>query len=201
MGAMARDHGSNGANRRARWLCAAHILPCGNVGSLEHRLASRTSTGIDPVTGRFFYEDPTHERRITTDALVAVAEQHGFACERAWYANQHAGAVDWITQGRPHHNWKIGRAYPSLGFWLALLSALRLPARAVDRFRQKARRPIHHAALVMAPLYPLSKPLDAWLSRQSEKEWYDRQDDPAGSEQYALLLRPPASTAPSKGRD
>lgn len=42
-----------------------HVLPCGNPGSLEHKIASLARNGIDKKNGRFFFEESGHLRRLT----------------------------------------------------------------------------------------------------------------------------------------
>lgn len=56
---------------------ACVILPCGNPGSLEERVVRMGADGVDPDSGRFFYEDPGHLRRLTSDRLSGLFRDEG----------------------------------------------------------------------------------------------------------------------------
>lgn len=58
--------------RRGGYLCA--MLPCGNAGSFEERLTRLMRDGKHrSITGsmRFYFEDPTHLRRMESDRIPA----------------------------------------------------------------------------------------------------------------------------------
>ncbi len=75
-----------------------HILPCGNAGSFEYNLSAMVNNGINyDVGGRFFYEDPSHLRRLTSAELNAIASENSFYFVDGFYANQFYGAVKWIA--------------------------------------------------------------------------------------------------------
>lgn len=44
-----------------------HILPCGNSGSLEHKISLLVNNGIDKTNGKYFFEEPGHLRRLNTE--------------------------------------------------------------------------------------------------------------------------------------
>jgi SAM-dependent methyltransferase len=76
----------------------AHILPCGNKGSLEYNLATLVVDGIDANLGnRFYYEDKGHLRRLTSDELSMVHNNFGMSQENAWFQNQQYGSLDWMS--------------------------------------------------------------------------------------------------------
>lgn len=75
-----------------------HSFPCNHPGSLEHLLSEAVRDGIDPVSGKFFFEDTAHQRRLSrrqTEELFVVG---GFSSVDASYANRFAGAVKWIAE-------------------------------------------------------------------------------------------------------
>ena len=76
---------------------ACVILPCGNAGSLEERVVRMRTDGADPETGRFFFEDPGHLRRLTTEATRELFLREGLVLVRHWYANQLWGALAWLA--------------------------------------------------------------------------------------------------------
>ena len=76
----------------------AHILPCGNKGSLEYNVASLVANGIDANLGnRFYYEDKGHLRRLTSDELCWVHNKFGMSQENAWFQNHYYGSLDWMS--------------------------------------------------------------------------------------------------------
>jgi SAM-dependent methyltransferase len=79
-----------------------HILPCGNPGSYEYNIAALKVNGIEKEKdNRFFFEEPGHLRRLTTDEFVKWENRIGFQLKEHFYANQEAGAINWITKASP----------------------------------------------------------------------------------------------------
>lgn len=75
-----------------------HILPCGNLGSFEHDLASKIPGGIDPENGnRFYFEDVGHVRRLTSNQLESLVDEFQYKPHKAWFANQRYGALEWMS--------------------------------------------------------------------------------------------------------
>ncbi len=77
-----------------------HILRCGNRGSLEYRICDLKSNGIEKGN-RFFFEEPGHLRRLTTDEFTNCERQIGFTLKKEFYSNQFDGAINWITKSSP----------------------------------------------------------------------------------------------------
>ena len=74
-----------------------HILPCGNEGSFEHKICLLMKNGINEKMGnRFFYEDPGHIRRLTTEQLNALMAKYGFKLAKEYYSHQYYGSINWI---------------------------------------------------------------------------------------------------------
>ena len=79
-----------------------HILPCGNPGSYEYNIVQLRKNGIEKdKDNRFFFEEPGHLRRMTTDEFSAWEKKIGFELGENFYTNQYAGAINWITKASP----------------------------------------------------------------------------------------------------
>ncbi|MEX2631225.1 MAG: class I SAM-dependent methyltransferase [Tistlia sp.] len=195
-----------------------HILPCGNPGSLEQRLVARIEGGIEGEGRRFFFEDPGHLRRLTSDDLARPLGRHGFALRRAWYANQSWGGVRWLTanladaaeitpvaRGRNPGDRLALAAYRS---GLVGLALLRHPGALWRRLRRADRRrfgPVKRAAYLAAwPVLGVlrwpSTLLDVGLTRLAEAEWRDRREQPHGSEMYLYFVSQGPEEAAGAGR-
>jgi len=180
-----------------------HILPCGNEGSFERGVCLLRRDGINPeLENRYFFEDEGHLRRLTTERFGALCAKYGFALVREYYANQHDGAINWITQRRPDFIRMFtessealdGRArsrlaklrYALLGLW-----ALRYPVLVVESRVKKEKRTLRDWLLMIAgaPFYAIAKPVDAYVKRRALREWELRKAEPNGSEMYLLFKR------------
>lgn len=101
--------------RDGGYVCA--ILPCANRGSIEELATRLVENGVErSSTGeaRFFYEDPGHLRRLTSDQLTAAFAEHGCELVTELYA-RHLAAVSYI------------------GSWPALVRQMFDPTRARTR--------------------------------------------------------------------
>lgn len=161
-----------------------HVLPCGNPGSFEHGLCVGRPGGIDPGTGRFFFEEPGHVRRLTLLQAEAIFGRRGLELGSAWFANQQWGAVAWITENDPRFIRNLAGHRPSIAAALLALGALRYPAALVESPRRFASRKRALAFWAALPLYPLAKAVGAVAAGLAALEWSRRRDDPAGSEMY-----------------
>jgi SAM-dependent methyltransferase len=183
------------------------IMPCGNPGSLEHELCSARRDGIEAGRGnRFFFEDEGHLRRLTSAQLVAAVRVHGFSPTRQYFANQHYGALKWLTEQSPQ--WLKRTFDPAAAIddrarqWLAALRrrVLRLrflrrpPSMLVPgmewRLQKPRRSPLEMLALCVSnPVTIVSGSVDRWLQRAAEREWSERAADEAGSEMYLVFAK------------
>ena len=179
-----------------------HILPCGNEGSLEHKICALRTDGINAaMENRFFYEDTGHVRRMTTSQFRAMAGEAGFQLVEEYYSNQHDGAVDWITQNEPAFVLALTdpskardeggrRELSAIRRRLLVASVLRNLRSRVRGFRGGRMSAKAWAGLIAGlPLYPASSLLDASIRRKSQAEWEGRKTDPAGSEMYLYFKR------------
>jgi trans-aconitate methyltransferase len=188
------------AKRRAFML---HVLPCGNPGSFEHRVCSVMKDGIDPARGnRFFFEEPTHLRRLTTAELVDLARRHAFELKAEAYGSQYYGALDWITQSPPGVVLALTayrraidpaarRRLLSLRLKLMALWALRMPSAFFElRSHRRNKHPADYPLLAIgALLYPFSKPVDWLIARRARSEWEQHRSERNGSEMFLYFER------------
>lgn len=180
-----------------------HILPCGNPGSLAHRICKNVRNGIDPARGnRYFFEEVGHLRRLSTDDLVSLWKKDGLGLERAYYAEQFVGAVNAVTQfdlgfvqafadpglaATP----QAARSLRAVRFALSAIWLMRKPA-AVVRYKLRfgCRNLRDYAMLTVGAIaYPFSAGVE-WLLRElSAREWIKRRRESGGSEMYVHLTR------------
>jgi 2-polyprenyl-3-methyl-5-hydroxy-6-metoxy-1,4-benzoquinol methylase len=182
-----------------------HVMPCGNPGSLEHSICVSVVGGMDPGRGnRFFFEDPTHLRRLTSAELATLAAAHAFTLKKESYGNQYAGALDWITQSPPKTvlaltDYRRGidaqarRRLWRLRLKLMTLWMLRMPAAFTQqRWRRRHKRLADYPLLAVGViLYPFSKPVDWWITRAARREWEERRCERNGSEMFLYFERQP----------
>jgi SAM-dependent methyltransferase len=183
------------------------ILPCGNAGSLEHRLCLSRLDGIDPRRGnRFFFEDEGHLRRLTSAQLTDAASHYGFAPRTLAFANHYYGALKWMTEQTPawlkrvidpamaadpqERNWL--RTLRRHVLWLRFLR--RPPSLLVPGMEWRLQKPdrsfLETAALVASnPATIFSGAVDRWLQRSDEDEWKERAGDERGSEMFVVLAK------------
>lgn len=191
-----------------------HILPCGNEGSLHHRICGFYQDGIERHAGnRFFFEDRGHLRRLTTAELSAAFAAHGFRIERAAYAGHFWGAIRFITEGsygeiRELLDPSRARAgsRSKVIAWLVpmmVLFAARAPVLALNgvrhllqRFASGTRQVTLRRILLILCVLPVALPLFLpsmavdrlirWLAR---REWRLHRDRPNGAEMMVVFER------------
>jgi trans-aconitate methyltransferase len=180
-----------------------HILPCGNPGSLEHRLCVLRTDGIDlQQDNRFFFEDEGHLRRLSTNDLARRAAASGFHLTRAFYANQYHGAIDWVTAS-PYEfvlrltevrNATDGKARVKLRWfrwYLTLIAQLRQFFKDYDQIRKRSPKALKHVVFLVGAwgLFVVSNRLDRLLKRLTAWEWQTRKTQPNGSEMYLYFSK------------
>lgn len=192
-----------------------HALPSGNQGSMEQQIASLYRNGVEAEHGnRFFFEDPSHLRRWTSQQFSDLFAPHRFSLTRALFANQYWGSVDWITNGDPRVPLSLFRPLAEdarkrarlawLLAWTALLTLARTPLRfsreIVVAWRRVMlgsgnARTLAKAAVLMlmvpviVPLLLPSWLIDSLIKKRAKAEWAERNRTPYGSEMYLVLKR------------
>jgi ubiquinone/menaquinone biosynthesis C-methylase UbiE len=179
-----------------------HILPCGNPGSFEHEVCLLRQNGIDHQRGgRFFFEDPSHLRRLTSAQLNGMCRTEGFVPDIQYYGNQYFGALRWITESLPligrfadpaaAEDLSAAKRLQSIRFRLFVIALLRAPAFRFDRALRLRRRSSRHLLLLLLglPLYPISKIVELLLSQKAAEEWREQRHVLSGSEMYLFFRR------------
>lgn len=180
-----------------------HILPCGNEGSFEHSICLLSKNGINRERGnRYFFEEAGHLRRLDTEQVRCMAESYGFQLRREYYANQHYGAIDYITAKSPvkallitYHAIAISkrakRKLVMLRCRLLAISLLRQLAIVFDRIRVKKTKKLKHYVFLVAsaPFYPISRWVNDSIKRKAEEEWKAKRQQRNGSEMYLYFIR------------
>ncbi|MEM8945023.1 MAG: methyltransferase domain-containing protein [Planctomycetota bacterium] len=173
-----------------------HFLPCGNEGSLEHRLCKLRVDGIDAkLENRFFFEDEGHVRRLTTDQFSELCDSAGFTLQREYYSNHHDGAIEWITNSSPKLILEIcdpshavdsdaASELAKMKRYLLSVNLLRLPSQVVHRFSMKKYKKLQHYAMYACalPLFVFSQPIDKRWKSKAREEWENNRHERNGSE-------------------
>ena len=184
-----------------------HILPCGNPGSLEHRICELRTDGIDPERGgRFFFEDEGHLRRLTTDQFVELAAPLGFSLSREFYAYQADGAFQWIHPYGADFKLSLtdtenavdpSAARELLRIRRRLLRSAR-SRKLIERYNRWRKRPStgakHYVGTCCGlPVYVLAKlhvRFVSWaVNTRAEAEWRRSNHLRNGSEMYLFFAR------------
>jgi len=179
-----------------------HILPCGNKGSLEYKICSLKKTGINKdMENKFFFEDVSHLRRLSTEQMERKAAKHGFKLKIDCYSNQFFGAINWITQENLSLVMEMTNPKGSIGLlagfklvclrvMLLLIKSLRFTANTIDCKKKKMRGYEYYIFVLMfAIFYPLSKLTNIYLRRKSDLEWQNKKNKKNGSEMYLYYTR------------
>jgi SAM-dependent methyltransferase len=194
-----------------------HVLPCGNAGSLAHRLCRQRPDGVDAQCGnRFFFEESSHLRRLRSDELGRAFAGYGCEMIGAAYGYHWHGVLrlmtempppSWFAMVNPRrcHAASLPFVLPML-LLVAAIAALRAPAQVLLRcrrvwrqvFRYRTRRLTQPSTMLLAALalpaaalLPVSLPIEAFVRWLDGREWRRRRADPGGSEMFLQF----ASTA------
>lgn len=177
-----------------------HILPCGNEGSLEHTICMMRQDGIDHTRGnRFFYEDPTHMRRLTSDNLTSLAERIDFYPHHERYNNHYFSALDWLSISvkdlrkelldlskipRPKDKCRAVK----YRLFIDILDYTRSIVTRCESPRASLRGKLFRLGLRIT-LYPFAHPVQAWIARRITQEWQEGTVHKNGSEMFMAYER------------
>jgi trans-aconitate methyltransferase len=177
------------------------ILPCGNEGSFEHALAACRRGGVD-ASGRFFFEDPSHLRRLTSADMVSALAQAGLHADVISFRVHHESAVENLTRLRSQVVWRTLTPHASmpkaavrrlrrLRLVLALVAGVRQAAFITDAQIAKG----HHSwtrlmiGAALAPIGLVGLTLDDRWRARAIYEWLCRSEDPRGSEMTVVAAK------------
>ena len=180
-----------------------HVLPCGNKGSFEYNICILRKDGIDPeLENRFFFEDKSHVRRLTTDEFCKLCQTKDFKLEKEYYSYQFYGAVDWITTSRPKFvlmfldasqaiNKKAGLMIKIIGIFLIIITLLRQPSQIIPKFFTNKKKQFIEYLMFLPELlfFILSKPIDKYWKKRAKEEWDQKKHYPNGSEMALYFKR------------
>ncbi|MDW8206036.1 MAG: class I SAM-dependent methyltransferase [Cytophagales bacterium] len=180
-----------------------HILPCGNSGSLEHRICLLRNDGINPTIGnRFFFEDESHLRRLTSFELIDLFAPFGFTYDKGFFANQYYGALDWISNYSEEFIHMLTDSSKAKSLQAAReLQSIRNILLEIRQMKQKALDyrnngiPYVHGLRSIGIL--LARVVNAYLANNAyerflkkvRKEWEELSSTENGSEMYIILKR------------
>jgi len=180
-----------------------HILPCGNKGSYEYEISILNKNGIDPKKeNRFFYEEPGHLRRLTSDEFTAYEKKTGFDLKKEFYSNQEYGAINWITKSSPRFVKKLTDTNDALDNEslikikklrkkLLPLTYLQFPYSKYLEIKNKWRKKISDIIKLVILFLPamISKPFYSYWDRKAAEEWKKNKTQKNGSEMFLFFTR------------
>jgi SAM-dependent methyltransferase len=177
-----------------------HSLPCNHEGSLEHRLANWTRNGFDPLTGKFFFEDTAHLRRMNVQQAEQLFSKYNFRLTKKYFSNQYWGAVKWIAESDFKFVLKISNPFHSNSFasffklaiwrkrlvwaWFSYFTASAFSPgdRGGNYFLKKI---IQSFCIIL--FFWFAFPLSWFISRKAKKEWEEKNEDPGGSDMFLVF--------------
>ncbi|SIO49012.1 class I SAM-dependent methyltransferase [Chitinophaga niabensis] len=179
------------------------IFPCGNTGSLEHTVASLRTDGINKdMENVFFYEDPGHVRRLTSDQTASLFGKFGFKLTKEFYANQFHGAIKMISQMAPNYvlnftntatakDAQAKNELQKIRRKLIFKNLIQLPANLFNIMKNKKHKTAKHYFILIVDAIPaiFSYPFYAYHNWKSEQEWLKNKEAKNGSEMYLFFKR------------
>jgi len=179
-----------------------HSMPCNHPGSLEYKLSSWRKDGIDPVSGKFFFEDTAHLRRQSADQAEALFAPFDFRIAKKYFSNQYWGAVKWISESNlklvsniayPYNAKSPGDFFSLLKCWI-VISFSWICFFAAGAFSAGDRGPYFIFRKILqlfffVALFPVAIPMKLYVNRKAAKEWAEKNHEPNGSEMFLVFRR------------
>jgi len=179
-----------------------HSLPCNHEGSLEYRLSQWTKNGIDPSTGKFFFEDSAHMRRLSAQQAEALFSKHGFRMTRKYFSNRRWGAVKWIAEsnfGLVRNISNPFRANSTSSFFKLAVWRKRLLFSWFCFFAASAFSPADRGkyyflkkifqALCCLLFFWFAIPVSRFITVMAKREWDEEKENSAGSDMFLVFER------------
>lgn len=168
-----------------------HSLPCNHEGSLEQIVSSRLKNGIDPNTGRFFFEDDAHLRRLSEEQLTSFFSGSGFKLIVENYANHYYGAIKWLSESTIKLIWNFTQNNLKLRLkltfiWLCFFTASVFEKQ--DKGRLYLIRKMVQLFFALWLLW-LALPVRAWFNHKAVMEWKKNRKKRNGSEMFLSYMR------------
>ncbi len=180
-----------------------HILPCGNEGSLEYKISTMVKNGIEvDKENRFFFEEPGHNRRLSTNEFNNHMKKFNFKLENEYYNNQYWGAINWISKSSPKFVKKLTNPNNATNDENAkVLRSLRvkfLPITYIQHslvlflmYRDRYNRTTKEFILMILLSIPalLSWPIFSFFNKLANLEWNKNKSNSNGSEMFLIYNR------------
>lgn len=189
------------------YLCL--IFPCANEGSFEERITALVKGGKEPSSDgyrRFFFEDPSHIRRLKGSEAIALFRKRGCQLLSEHYANHFFGAIERLSRlGYRHlrqyllpHRAVSAPARLKLMALIALAALISLPVQVYLVDLSKPRRKTKQAFLyVLTPVRILGMLCCRLLQALAYREWRTQRSRKNGSAQFFVFRKPaPVDSAP-----
>lgn len=179
-----------------------HSLPCNHEGSLEYRLAHWTRNGFDPETGKFFFEDTAHMRRLNAEQAAMLFAPFHFRLVKKYFSNQYWGAIKWIAESNLGLVRTISNpfnAHSMASFFKLAGWRCRLGLSWFCFFAASAFRPADHGkyfylkkgiqALCFLCFFWLAIPVSLYITSMAKKEWDEKKESPDGTDMFLVFER------------
>jgi SAM-dependent methyltransferase len=180
-----------------------HVLPCGNTGSLAHKISKLRKDGINSEKGdRFFFEDPGHLRRLRTDQLENLFRVHEYHLHGEKYSNQLHGEIEYmtnlsrdfissLTEEAQAVDKNAARELRRIRKKLLLAYSLRYFAKFVrERIWKKNKTLRQYMTLAFGLCFwVISYPFDWYFQRRARLEWEKSSNQRNGGEMYLSFSR------------
>jgi SAM-dependent methyltransferase len=180
-----------------------HVFPCGNTGSLEHRLASLVNEGIDLMQGnRFHFEEKSHLRRLRSDEFARKMLKINFKNDQSFFSNQFYGSIRFYSQSNLNQILTLTSFWKALNFqaaielivyrfMLLILFLLQLPIRFSRRVWKKLKRSFidQTITIIFSPIILLSYLVYQLLETLADIEWKRKKKLENGSELLMTFKR------------
>ena len=179
-----------------------HSLPCNHEGSLEYRFAQWTKNGFDTATGKFFFEDTAHMRRLNAQQAEALFSGFHFRLSRKYFSNRFWGAIKWIAESNFGLTWNISNPFRAnsfssffrlavwrkrlVFFWFCFFAASAFMPADKGRyyFLKKALQ-----VICFLLCFWFAIPVARYITMKAAKEWEERKESPDGTDMFLVFER------------
>ena len=179
-----------------------HSLPNNHDGNFEWRLVQMRKNGVDPSTGKFFYEDPAHMRRLNVQQVEALFSGYHFKLRKGYFSNQYWGGIKWIAESNfglvrnisnPFYANSISSFF-RLVFWRNLLYFAWFCFFASSAFSPADKGRYYYLKRVIQSIcflffFWLAIPVTIFISSKAEQEWKEKKEEPSGADMFLVFER------------
>ncbi|CAN5370591.1 hypothetical protein BH11BAC1_BH11BAC1_17780 [soil metagenome] len=179
-----------------------HSLPCNHQGSLEYRFAQWTKNGFDLLTGKFFFEDTAHMRRLNVEQAKALFSGYQFKLRKGYYSNQYWGAIKWIAESNfglvrnisnPFHANSFASFFKLLVWrkrlffaWFCFFASSAFSPADKGKY-YSLKKFIQTISFIL--FFWLAIPVTRFISSKAIKEWNEKKESPDGTDMFLVFER------------